>query len=66
MYLTIKQFAEIFNLSASTVASDISRNPGKLPPFIRIGRAIRFSLDDIVEWENAHRQNKLKGDINGY
>ncbi|MCV3020599.1 helix-turn-helix transcriptional regulator [Escherichia coli] len=54
------------NLSASTVASDISRNPGKLPPFIRIGRAIRFSLDDIVDWENAHRQNKLKGDINGY
>ena len=56
----------VINLSASTVASDISRNPGKLPPFIRIGRAIRFSLDDIVDWENAHRQNKLKGDINGY
>ncbi|WP_244461929.1 helix-turn-helix transcriptional regulator, partial [Escherichia coli] len=46
MYLTIKQFAERFNLSASTVASDISRNPGKLPPFIRIGRAIRFSGND--------------------
>lgn len=37
MYLTIKQFAERFNLSASTVASDISRNPGKLRPSSELG-----------------------------
>lgn len=60
MYLTIKQFAEMFNISASTVASDISRNPGKLPPFIRIGRAIRFSHDDIIEWEKLNRKNVNK------
>ncbi|MCH0574224.1 helix-turn-helix domain-containing protein [Escherichia coli] len=52
MYLTIKQFAERFNLSASTVASDISRNPGKLPPFIRIGRAIRFDPTHVI-WTQA-------------
>ncbi|MGL5485704.1 MAG: helix-turn-helix transcriptional regulator [Shewanella sp.] len=51
MYLTIKEFAERFNLSASTVASDISRNPTKLPPFLRIGRSIRFALRDIEAWE---------------
>ncbi|ECI6490299.1 DNA-binding protein [Salmonella enterica subsp. enterica] len=61
MYLTIKDLAARFNISASTVASDISRNPKKLPPFIRIGRAIRFSLDDIIEWEQQHRENLLKG-----
>lgn len=60
MYLTIKQFAEMFNISASTVASDISRNPGKLPPFIRIGRAIRFSHDDIIEWKKLNRKNVNK------
>ncbi|MGL4928481.1 MAG: helix-turn-helix transcriptional regulator [Plesiomonas shigelloides] len=63
MYLTIKEFAERFNLSASTVASDISRNPTKLPPFLRIGRSIRFALRDIEAWETKckHLNNK---DIN--
>lgn len=59
MYLTIKEFAERFNLSASTVASDISRNPTKLPPFLRIGRSIRFALSDIEAWET-----KCKHSIN--
>lgn len=37
MYLTIKQFAERFNLSASTVASDISRNPENSRPSSELG-----------------------------
>lgn len=37
MYLTIKQFAERFNLSASTVASDISATQENSRPSSELG-----------------------------
>lgn len=31
-----------------------NRTPG--PPYIRIGRAIRYDLDDLNQWIAAHRK----------
>lgn len=41
------QLAARWGISPSTIASDITRNPTKLPPFIRLGRAIRFPIAEV-------------------
>jgi predicted DNA-binding transcriptional regulator AlpA len=41
----------------STIASDITRNPAKLPPFIRLGRAIRFPVAEVEAWEKQQLTN---------
>lgn len=47
MYLNCKELAQRWRISPSTIASDITRNPAKLPPFIRLGRAIRFPVAEV-------------------
>ena len=51
MYINSKQLALRWGVSPSTIASDITRNPAKLPPFIRLGRAIRFPVAEVEAWE---------------
>ncbi|WP_185923074.1 helix-turn-helix transcriptional regulator [Hafnia paralvei] len=57
MYITIKQLALRWGISPSTIASDITRNPTKLPPFIRLGRAIRFPVSAVEAWEKQQLTN---------
>jgi hypothetical protein len=37
-----------------------NRTPG--PPFVRIGRAIRYLVDDLDAWLNKYRQEPSKGE----
>ena len=57
MYLNSKELAQRWRISPSTIASDITRNPAKLPPFIRLGRAVRFPLAEVEAWEKQHITN---------
>lgn len=51
--LTVKQFAERYALNPSTVSAQVSRTPGELPPFIRIGKQIRFPIAQLEAWEKS-------------
>ena len=57
MYINSKQLALRLGVSPSTIASDITRNPAKLPPFIRLGRAIRFPVAEVEAWEKLQLTN---------
>jgi len=57
MYLNCKELAQRWRISPSTIASDITRNPAKLPPFIRLGRAIRFPVAEVEAWEKQQLTN---------
>ncbi|WP_241261896.1 hypothetical protein [Leclercia adecarboxylata] len=35
----------------------MTRNPAKLPPFIRLGRAIRFPVAEVEAWEKQQLTN---------
>ncbi|WP_309446578.1 hypothetical protein [Escherichia coli] len=35
----------------------MTRNPTKLPPFIRLGRAIRFPIAEVEAWERQQLTN---------
>ncbi|EFC2636671.1 helix-turn-helix domain-containing protein [Enterobacter vonholyi] len=57
MYINSKQLALRWGVSPSSIASDITRNPAKLPPFIRLGRAIRFPVAEVEAWEKQQLTN---------
>ena len=57
MYITSRQLAARWGIAPSTIASDITRNPTKLPPFIRLGRAIRFPVAEVEAWEKQQLTN---------
>ncbi len=46
--LNQKQYCELTGKSASTAEQD--RLYGRGAPFIRMGRTIRYRLDDVVAW----------------
>ncbi len=50
---SVKQFAAMFGLNPNTVSSQITRQPGSLPKFLRIGRQIRFPIAEIQKWEQS-------------
>lgn len=57
MYINSKQLALRWGVSPSSIASDVTRNPSKLPPFIRLGRAIRFPVAEVEAWEQQQLTN---------
>ncbi|MBU2671658.1 helix-turn-helix domain-containing protein [Hafnia paralvei] len=57
MYINSKQLALRWGVSPSSIASDVTRNPAKLPPFIRLGRAIRFPVAEVEAWEKQQLTN---------
>ena len=46
-YLTISEAAQILRQAPTTVQCDITRNPSKLPPFLRIGARVLFPADQL-------------------
>lgn len=64
--LTTDEVAAFFKISASWLAK--SRRRGEGPPFVKIGRSVRYSKDAVLDWVLAHtkgnrrRETKKKGD----
>ncbi len=52
-YLNEKQVAEMTGFALQTLRND--RFLGQRIPYIKSGRSIRYSLDDVVEFMEAHR-----------
>jgi len=62
--LTQKQYCEISGKADSTVEQD--RLYGRGPRFLRMGRSIRYRLDDVVAWlESLPRYNSTTEADNG-
>jgi predicted DNA-binding transcriptional regulator AlpA len=49
--LTERELAEIMSFSPRTLQAWRQRQAG--PPFIRVGRSIRYSLLDVIAWMKA-------------
>ena len=49
-----KDYCQITGKAKSTAEQD--RLHGRGAPFIRMGRAVRYRLDDVVEWIENHRR----------
>jgi hypothetical protein len=52
-YLNEKQVAEITCRAVQSLRND--RSLGKGVPFVRIGRSVRYSLEDVVRHMESHK-----------
>lgn len=54
--LNIDELAEILRLKRATVLWHLSRNPGRLPPAVRVpgGRGARWRVQDVEKWLESH------------
>lgn len=55
--LTIDQFAARYSLNPNTVRTNVTRNPNSLPPVLKIGRTVRFLLEDVEAWQQKKIQS---------
>ncbi len=53
--LTLTQLAERLNVSPKVIYG--LRYRGEAPPAIRVGRELRFAVDDVAAWEQSRRDN---------
>jgi excisionase family DNA binding protein len=53
--LTLAEVAERWNVSVKTVYA--LRYRGEAPRAIRVGRELRFDLNDVESWEDARRDD---------
>ncbi len=51
---TSKEAAAFMNVSVSWLAKSRMRGDG--PPFIRIGRCVRYSTDALLSWLKSHER----------
>ena len=55
--LTIDDLAKVLNRSPATIATEVSKNPDKLPPRLRLpgSRRVLWLKEDVEKWINEHR-----------
>ena len=58
-FLNIEQVAKILGKPISTIETETSKRPGNLPPFAKIGGAIRFDPDLIQPWFDSKIVNPI-------
>lgn len=54
VHLTEKQLAERWQISVRTLQANRVKGTGV--PFVRIGRAVRYSMDEVLAYEEAQRR----------
>jgi hypothetical protein len=52
--LTAKEAGVYLRVSASWLAKARMRGDG--PPYIRVGRSIRYAPPDLIQWKNSQRR----------
>ena len=57
--MTIEDVAKLLKRSPSTVATEVSKAPHKLPPRLRLpgSRKILWLRSDVEAWIHEHRQH---------
>lgn len=58
-FLDVNEVSKILGKSVSTILSETSKRPENLPPFAKIGGAIRFDRDKIQPWFDSKIVNPL-------
>ena len=56
-FMTKKELAGYFRTSVSWVDKAMIYEPEKLPAFIRVGRLIRFPIEEIMKFEQQQLTN---------
>ena len=54
-YLTEREVAEITRFALPTLRNE--RHNGRGIPYIKVGRSVRYELDDVHQYMEAHRIN---------
>lgn len=57
--LTVEEVAALIPCSPAGMYKRIERDPGTMPPAIRIGRQIRFRVGDVRAWIRSLSQGPL-------
>jgi predicted DNA-binding transcriptional regulator AlpA len=57
--LTARDAANLLRLSASWLAKARMRGDG--PPYVKLGRSIRYTEAGIIEWMNSRRRFSTSG-----
>jgi Helix-turn-helix domain len=52
--LTATEAGRLLKVSLSWLAKARMRGDG--PPYIRVGRSIRYALPDLIQWKNSRRR----------
>ena len=55
MFLSLEQLCERLGVKPEVIYG--LRYRGEAPPAIKVGRELRFRIDDVEAWENARRDN---------
>ncbi len=53
--LVTKQVADLLGISASTLEKARSTGIGNYPPYIKVGRCVRYRLADVLTWLEKNR-----------
>lgn len=53
-YLSVKELAEYMGFNEQTIYHWIAQ---RKIPFYKIGKAVRFSVNEIQDWVNKYRKN---------
>ena len=59
LYLTTDQLAERLGLAPITV--ETWRKRGKGPPYVRLGRAVRYRISDVEAWAESQLVTPSEG-----
>lgn len=52
-YLEEREVAKILGISVQTLRN--RRFLGQPPPYVKLGRSVRYLLDDILAWAEKHK-----------
>lgn len=53
-YLTSKEVAKLLNISDATLKRWRAKN---LIPHFKVGNTVRYSMDEILKWKEAHQRS---------
>ena len=60
LYLSVEGVAQRLNVSVNTVRA--WRSEGKLPPAYKLGKHVRYRVDQLDRWVEARRERKHRGE----
>ena len=53
--LTVDDLATLLRLTPRAIYNRVHRNDGTVPPPTRIGRLLRWAVEDVNQWQEQHR-----------
>ena len=54
-YITERKVSELTGLALSTLRNDRARAGQRRIPYLKIGKSVRYSLEDVISFMEKHR-----------